>query len=206
MWTGQRYDWREQCPLFLETNSSNNCTSYSRVGMIYDLQMGREPSWITKHLYHKVERWKTVKLVLGLQPLLWQWLMIVVTVWGSRQDENYFNVVSEVNSNSSIVPEKHNVYRYWWGSCGQDSTRNWTWIHQDSLRERICPYFALVLRFSRERWWVTFLAWGNITQAAFRIFTVYFSHIYTMKWSKEHNGKIQKIYTLTTKVHKQISG
>jgi hypothetical protein len=32
---------------------------------------------------------------------------------GKLQDENYFNVVSEVNSNSSIVSENHKADRYW---------------------------------------------------------------------------------------------
>jgi hypothetical protein len=72
--------------------------------------------------------------------------------------------------------------------------------------ERICPYFPISLDFQKKDGGVIYLAWGNITQAAFRIFTVCFSHIYTMKWSKDHNGKIQKIYTFTRKGHKQISG
>jgi hypothetical protein len=33
---------------------------------------------------------------------------------------------------------------------GQDSTRNWTWIHQYSMMERTCPYFPHVMRFSED--------------------------------------------------------
>jgi hypothetical protein len=64
--------------------------------------------------------------------------------------------VSEVNSNSSIVSENHKADRYWWGLCGLDSARNWTWIYQDNMMERTCPYFAHVMRFSGDRWWGDF--------------------------------------------------
>jgi hypothetical protein len=33
--------------------------------------------------------------------------MIMVTVWGRRKDKNYFNVVTEVNSNSNRVSKDH---------------------------------------------------------------------------------------------------